>query len=538
MTRFLNRRRKVFGNIAALLIYSMVFQAVPTVGETTLGFDEDAVLSQKEKKALVEQGILQYEQGVRDLAQQTFEQVKTAFPESDAAPFYLGMIYLEAGQRSNAIAEWQQYVQTAPDSKDSMKIRKYLTLLLREETIADVKQTVADEAALLSGPVADNTVAVTAFSNLGSEALGPLCKGLAAMLISDLSQVPDLKVVERVKLHALLQELDLGLSGIVDPETVPRVGKLLKSKHVATGSLTDPEKERLQIFSAVMDTEQPDQIDTQEVQGVMDEFFNLEKQIACGIIEALGRNCDSMPDAFNKIHTRSLTALTSYGIGLDYFDREQYENARMQFQKAVDEDPKFDLAKDALLAIPLTTMLLMTVSQMVSSVSGGITSSTATAGAATTAGGGMGTTGITTVTIAGAAAVAGAAAALGGGGSDDPNPDPIPPADLDLNGAWIGTWIDTNGENLIFRLEITQTNTSISGTAEITGYECSLSGSLSGTIEGSSLQVTITGTGMASISAMCSNSTINGSFDITSGDCSGYTGNLSLLITERTTISW
>ena len=37
---------------------------------------------------------------------------------------------------------------------------------------------------------------MTSFNNLGSEDLGPLGKGMAAMLITDLSQVPDLRVVE------------------------------------------------------------------------------------------------------------------------------------------------------------------------------------------------------------------------------------------------------------------------------------------------------------------------------------------------------
>ena len=70
-----------------------------------------------------------------------------------------------------------------PEIEDSLKIRKHLTLLIREEAVEYAKQAVANEAALLSGPVADNTVAVTAFKNLGSENLGTLGKGMAAMLI-------------------------------------------------------------------------------------------------------------------------------------------------------------------------------------------------------------------------------------------------------------------------------------------------------------------------------------------------------------------
>jgi tetratricopeptide (TPR) repeat protein len=166
--------------------------------------EETVKLSEKEKKKLVEQGVAQYKEGERDQAKNTLEQAKAAFPSNYAVPYYLGLIYLEEGRRSDAIAEWQQYVLMDPKSEDSMKIRKYLTLLIREEAVEYAKQAVANEAALLRSPVADNTVAVTTFENLGSENLEPLGKGMAAMLIHDLSQVPDLQVVERVKLQALL----------------------------------------------------------------------------------------------------------------------------------------------------------------------------------------------------------------------------------------------------------------------------------------------------------------------------------------------
>lgn len=49
--------------------------------------------------------------------------------------------------------------------------------------------------------------------------------------------------------------MSLGTSGLVDQKTALKVGKLLKSKHITTGSLADLEKENLQIVSVVVDTE-------------------------------------------------------------------------------------------------------------------------------------------------------------------------------------------------------------------------------------------------------------------------------------------
>ncbi|MCJ7687205.1 MAG: tetratricopeptide repeat protein, partial [Desulfobacteraceae bacterium] len=522
-------------------VFPEMFEKTPPPAEETVK------LSEKGKKKLVEQGVAQYEEGERDQAKKTFEYAKEAFPSNYAVPYYLGLIYLEEGRRSDAIAEWQQYVLMDPKSEDSMKIRKYLTLLIREEAVEYAKQAVANEAALLRSPVADNTVAVTTFENLGSENLEPLGKGMAAMLIHDLSQVPDLQVVERVKLQALLEEMNLGTSGLVDQKTIPKVGKLLKAKHVATGNIADIKEENLQIFSVVVDAEQIGSIDTLGVQGAMKEFYHLEKEIACIIIEGLGHYCSKMPGAFGKIHTKSLAALTAFSAGLDYLDQEKYDEAREEFQKALDEDPKFDLAEEALMSTPLTSMLLMTPSQMIIALSYSGASSTASGSAsagAKVAGDddGMGVVGVTTAVVVGAATVAGAAAAIGGGGGDDSSPSPSAGQDsaLNLTGDWGGTWSDSSGtDSGNISLSLIQTNTSVTGNVSITGSKCISTGTLSGTVVGNTLESVIqTGTDTASFNANCTSTSMNGTLEVTSGPCNGDTGTVSASITGGITIKW
>jgi tetratricopeptide (TPR) repeat protein len=584
MIRFLNRRQKMFIGIVCVMIYCMVgfpisnaidisfaepanismgrsqlpshppnrpfriAQAFPEMLEkTTPPAEETVKLSKKEKEKLVNQGVAQYNKGELAQAKKTLEQAKAVFPENYAVPYYLGLIYLEEGRRSDTIAEWQQYILMDPKSEDSMKIRKYLTLLIREEAVEHAKQAVANEAALLSGPVDDNTVAVTTFTNLGSRNLGPLGKGMAAMLIHDLSQVPDLQVVERVKLQALLKEMNLGTSGLVDQKAAPKVGKLLKSKHVTTGSLADLEKENMQIVSVVVNASQMDSIDTREAQGALKEFYDLEKAIACGIIEDLGRDCSKMPPEFYKIHTKSLAALTSFSVGLDYLDQEKYDEAREEFQKALDEDPKFDLAKEALLLAPLSAMALMTTSQMISTLSASGASSTALGSASAAAvaggGGGVGAVGVTTAVVAGAAAVGGVAAAVGGGGDgDSPPPPPTPP---NLTGAWVGPWTASSGTSSNsgeISLNLSQANGSdkVSGSASITGTGCTLNnGTLDGTATGNIFNATITaGSDTASFNANVTSSSMNGTLQFASGSCEGDNGNFSTSITGSATISW
>ena len=544
MTRFLNRKKKVFRSIVGVLIYCMMlFPTFNSICSSAMkSAEENVKLSKKEKEKLVDQGVTQFQKGERNRAKETLEHAKEVFSSNYAVPYYLGLIYLEEGRRSDAIAQWQQYVLMDPKSEDSLKIRKYLTLLIREEAVEYAKQAVANEAALLRGPVADNTVAVTTFKNLGSENLVTLGKGMSAMLIHDLSQVPDLQVVERVKLQALLQEMNLGTSGLVDQKTAPKVGKLLKSKHVTTGSLADLEKENLQIVSALVDTEQMDRIDTQEAQGALKRFYDLEKTIACSIIEDLGRDCGKMPGAFGKIHTKSLAALTAFSVGLNYLDQEKYDEAREAFQKAINEDPEFDLAKETLESTPPSAMLFMNTSQMIStlSVSASMsgTLSAAAAGTAVAGGGGVGVVGITSAVLAGAA-LAGGAVALGGGGGGGGS-DSVSPTELNLTGDWTGTWtgLNENGNGNIL-LTLTQTNTSVSGTASIIGSECISTGTLSGTVTGNALVSNISsGSNTASFNATCTSTSMNGTLEITSGSCAGDIGNFLINKTGSAIIRW
>jgi tetratricopeptide (TPR) repeat protein len=562
MAGILSRRLPLLRIVVAALSCCLVGSALCA---TSFGAPapEAAKLSNQEKQEMVRQAITSYEQGRLSLAQRDLEQAQTAFPENYAVPYYLGAIYLEKGRRADAIAQWQRYVAMDPNSENALKIRKNLSLLLREEARDFAKQAVNQQESLIRGRADDKTVAVTSFSNLGSEKLGPLGKGMAAMLIADLSKVPDLKVVDRIKLQALLEEMKLGSSGLVDKRTAPKVGKLLKARHVTTGSLADMEKDSLVIASVLVDSHRKaGLISSQDAQGALKEFYELEKNIACQIIQALGKDCQTVPKGFYIIHTKSMPALVLYSKGLDEFDKENYDQARDSFQKALDEDPKFDLAMAALLATPTSAMLLLNDSQMASaaassgpspSVAGSAVVKTAasTTAASTTASTSAGVLGMstTTLTVGGAAVVGAVALAAGGGGGGGGGGDTPPqsPSDVpaNLDGTWRGTWTDTTdgtrGE-AIFTL--TQTGSSVTGTVSVPGDTCLPEGSVTGTVSGSSVNLTIqSGAETVTVNATADTKamTLDGTWDYTASatqDCADSTGNFSCTLTGGADINW
>ena len=81
------------------------------------------------------------------------------------------------------------------------------------------------------------SVMVLYFDNdTGHAEYDSLAKGLADMMITDLSSVPSLRVVEREKLEALLAELKLQRKKYFDPKTAQHIGRGTGASYAITGS--------------------------------------------------------------------------------------------------------------------------------------------------------------------------------------------------------------------------------------------------------------------------------------------------------------
>ncbi len=482
---------------------------------------------------LIQEGIRLYETQKIEQARNSFETAEVINPDNKVIPYYLGLIHLEQGRRKEAIEQWKKYVQLAPEDDAARSIRQNITLLLREEAKEAAQKAVATEEKMVRVSADENTVAVTAFKNMGSKNLGPLGKGIAAMIIADLSQFDDLKVVEREKIQALLNEMKLGTSGIVNEKSAPKVGKLLKAKYVTSGTMADPKEQSLQVASVLFDAVSNTPTGFQGIEGQLKEFYQLEKMIACRIIADLGRDCDQAPKAFYKTHTKSLAALTAFSYGLDDMDKEKFDDARLNFQEAVKKDPQFTLAKSALAGLPTMAMLMMSRTEMINSaaanahlVSGatvGGTGAAATATSSSSGGVGLGTTAV----YAGGAIVAGGvvAAAVALTGEDD-NGD-----DGRIAGSWNGSWQASNDEQGGVTLNISQEGGQISGRAVFTFpqvsdsavSDCIQEGSIVGSLDGNRLTMTISAsTGNSSLSTsdfLLNSDRIQGTLQFDAGDC-------------------
>jgi TolB-like protein len=84
------------------------------------------------------------------------------------------------------------------------------------------------------------TVAVLPFVNSAigdaQAELAPLSKGIADLLIIELSQNTGIRLVERENIANILREQNLSTDGRVDDATAARVGRLLGARHIVTGT--------------------------------------------------------------------------------------------------------------------------------------------------------------------------------------------------------------------------------------------------------------------------------------------------------------
>lgn len=203
----------------------------------------------------------------------------------------------------------------------------------------------------LKTTTAPNTLAVLYFHNqTGWSKLDLLQKGLALMLITDLSKIKEITVLERVKMQALVEELGLGISGLVEAKTFPRVGRLLGAQHLVGGDIVKGKMEDFQLKSDLL------KVPTERVFGqamaegkLLSELFRMEKDLVFEIIKLLKIELLSeLRKELEKPLTTSTEALFYFLQGIKYSDWGDFDKAKESHVAALNEDPGFALAAEAI----------------------------------------------------------------------------------------------------------------------------------------------------------------------------------------------
>ena len=198
-------------------------------------------------------------------------------------------------------------------------------------------------------------IAIIYFDNSGGEpSLDKLKKGLADMLITDLSNINMLAIVERDKLESILKEQKLNNSKEFDPNTASKVGKLLGAQIILTGGYFEM-MGSLRLDARFIDVETGKILKADGVDGQTSNFFKIQKQLAWKIINTLDiKLSDGEKKAIElneKSKALSFEDANLYSQALDYFDKGEKKEAKEILVKITTIYPEFEPAKILILKI-------------------------------------------------------------------------------------------------------------------------------------------------------------------------------------------
>jgi tetratricopeptide (TPR) repeat protein len=321
-------------------------------------------------RAWQELGVAFYKKGDLVKAEDALKKADKTDPRTH---LYLGLVNEAREQYDYAIASYSAALKLDPGGETKKMIRTHLDQLIHRRVQAQVNQAVANESEINVAEIPTNTVAVTDFdgSNLSPE-LAPIAVGLAEFTAVDLSKVSQLRVVERMKLDVLMQEIELGKQGFVDPAQAPRVGRLLGSSRLVTGSVLETGDKQIRLDGAIVNVRDSSTTMPQPVEGELQKFFEVQKSLVFEVINDLGIQLTAEErDAIQEVPTESYLAFLAYSRGLDYQRRGMYRAAQTEFTQALEADPNFGAADQqlqasiSLQAPPVTsTALAATADQM------------------------------------------------------------------------------------------------------------------------------------------------------------------------------
>ncbi len=189
----------------------------------------------------------------------------------------------------------------------------------------------------------NETIAVLDFSNnclMEKEKYQALSGGLAEIMITELSKVKSLQLVERQKINELINEMQLAQSGLISEDTGVQVGKLLGAKYLVFGSYMIFDK-KIRVDVRIVEVETGLTIKAEEVTDKVKNMFKVMKKLSEKILKNLNVKL-SKEDKKNLFASETSTEVIElFSKGLEAEEKGDLENAKIYYVKAFKMDNHF-----------------------------------------------------------------------------------------------------------------------------------------------------------------------------------------------------
>jgi hypothetical protein len=175
-----------------------------------------------------------------------------------------------------------------------------------------------------------------------------LSLGLATIIVSDLSLLDRFRLVERLRLQALIDEMGLSGAGRVQAETALRLGRLTRAGRLVQGTATIEPAGATRLEAGIV-LPSGEAVGPASVGGEFGDLMRLEKELVFAIVNQLGYQLTvAERQRILENGTQRLGAFLAYADGLEAERNGNYRAAAVHFGRAVQEDPGFSAANEEL----------------------------------------------------------------------------------------------------------------------------------------------------------------------------------------------
>ena len=192
----------------------------------------------------------------------------------------------------------------------SCYLRRFWVLLLAGVALASPAAAAAGKK--------NPTLAVLDFENIArTRELDWLGTGIGETLITDLSRIREVTVIERKRLNDAVKELKFGRSQYVDPGSAQKIGKLLGADYMVVGGY-QPFESDLRLTARLVEVETGKIKAPTQVDGKRKDLFKLQTQLAEALTKEIrgifGAGSDVSLEAPTESLDRKSTRLNSSHI--------------------------------------------------------------------------------------------------------------------------------------------------------------------------------------------------------------------------------
>lgn len=272
--------------------------------------------------------------------------VMMARPHEALGPLVVGQCLEGQGRWDQALVAYRRFLRDHPDRPGAGAIRARERIALRGQAVERARIALREEEELGVADADASILAVLPLVISGDSVYQPLSRGLAQIITSDLGLLQAFRMVERLRVNALVDEMRLAERGTVDVSTAARMGRLLQAGRMVQGLAAIPPEGDVRLEATVV-LPGGEVLSPAVVTGRLRDLMRMEKDIVVGIAGQLGYQLSAAElQLILENGTQNLAAFLAYSRGLAAEDAGDFSAAAVHFSESVREDPGFTQAAE------------------------------------------------------------------------------------------------------------------------------------------------------------------------------------------------